>query len=96
MLPPYSTMAAWPKPPAETATSLPYSGTAAAPLPGWANNGLTAVFGDLLQASAIQGGTDIEPSLNAASAMADLFGGSVPDASWLTGFLDGSWLTGML
>jgi hypothetical protein len=40
--------------------------------------------------------TDIEPSLTAASAMADLFGGSVPDASWLTDFLDGSWLTGLL
>ena len=39
--------------------------------------------------------TDIEPSVAAASGMADLFGGSAPDASFVTDLLDGSWLTSL-
>ena len=60
------------------------------------NNNLAVAFGDLLDAEAIGGNmTDIEPSATAASGLAELFGGSVPDGSFFTDLLDGSWLTSL-
>ena len=73
-------------------------GTSSNAFAGFANNDLAVAFGGLTaNATETNGLVDITGLTPAAtSAAADVLGGTAPDASWLTDFLDGSWLTSLL